>query len=91
MASFSDFVNPDMFKKLGIKNDFPKKSSPDKKQTPKTIFSSARSNPRKNNNPIPKEKATAPYNFISLPERILLSPMDKDRDLLLHKDDKIAR
>ena len=94
MALLADFFDTDLRKKFSLKNEPKKDYSPKKSQKNKTIFTNAHSNPHKNknsNNLIPTEKATAPYNFISLPERVLPSPMDKERDLLLNKDDKIAR
>ena len=93
MASFSDFVDPNIFKKFDIKNDLPKSFSPNKKQKTKIIYSNARSNSKKsshNNNQI-LVNATAPYNFVALPKRILPSPMDKDRDLLCNENDKTAK
>ena len=78
MALLADFFDTDLRKKFSLKNEPKKDYSPKKSQKNKTIFTNAHSNPHKNknsNNLIPTEKATAPYNFISLPERVLPSPI----------------
>lgn len=63
--------------KKSSSNNFGGNKNSQKTQPAKSVFSST--------------KATAPYNFVSLPEKVLPSPAEENHSQILSDDDKIAR